>query len=140
MTLTEFLLARIEEDEATARGNGAEAMIGWRWKHLTEAEYNWEQKAHLDAAKRLQAEAETKRKIIEWHANWPILAQTQSTFEPVDGTDPGHYTYRASQQIAWLTEQQYRDRFGDDPPSGPILRMLALPYAAHPDHDEEWRP
>jgi hypothetical protein len=27
-----------------------------------------------------------------------------------------------------------------EPADGPILRLLALPYAGHPDYREEWRP
>ena len=116
MTLTEFLLARIAEDEAAANV------------------------AHRESPARVLAECEAKRRIVEFHKSWPVLVQTPVTFEPVDGTDPGHYTFRATQQIAWTTEQEYRERFGDEPPAGPVLRHLAAVYADHPDYREEWRP
>lgn len=120
MTLTEFLLARIAEDEADAR----EADSG-RWlpedKGIT---FEWdaddwhddETQARLRAdtranqnhianwhPARVLAECEAKRRIVEMHQRW-------------DG-DPNDYGQ---------TEH--------------VLRFLALPYSDHPDYDEAWRP
>lgn len=41
-----------------------------------------------------------------------------------------------------LTEflQEYRAKFGDEPPTTPVLRALAPPYADHPDYRDEWKP
>jgi len=47
---------------------------------------------------------------------------------------------RVSKQIAWLTTREYVARFGTDPPTAPILALLALPYADHPDCLPEWLP
>ena len=89
---------------------------------------------------RLLAECEAKKKIIEWHQSWPVLVQTPPTFENNESTDPSRIVLRASQQIAWLTQQEYVKRFGTAPPSAPILRLLALPYADREGYDESWRP
>lgn len=123
LTLADFLLARIAEDHA-------DAMSGWRWKALPAGEYE-----RLQA--RALAECEAKRRIVEWHKNWPVLVETPPQLEP--GADPHAMTMRMTQQIMWTTEQEYRGRFGSEPPTGPILRFLALPYADHRDFREEWR-
>lgn len=109
MTLTEFLLARIAEDERDAY----------------DVDPTW-------PSRRVLAECEAKRKIIAFHEAWPVLVETQPTYSQ-DGT-----TLRMSKQVAWLTDAEYRARFGDDPPSGPMLLALATVYADHPDFRDEW--
>jgi hypothetical protein len=86
------------------------------------------------------AECAAKRAIIEWHKNWPVLVETPPNFEPTALDDPQSMTLRITKQIAWLTQQQYRERFGDEPPTAPMLRLLALPYADRPGYQESWRP
>ena len=138
MTLVEFLLARIAVDEEWAKA--ADDTYGSeRWS--CEPWMCDEQGGHVAVdPPRFLAECEAKRRIIEWHKSWPVLATTPPTFERVDGTDPSSAAFRASSQMAWLTEQEYRNRFGTEPPTGPVLRFLALPYADHPDYNPEWRP
>jgi hypothetical protein len=63
MTLTEFLAARVAEDEA-------DAMSGWRWKSLPAGEYD-----RLQA--RVLAECEAKRRIVEGAANEPDVNADQ---------------------------------------------------------------
>jgi hypothetical protein len=64
MTLTEFLLARITEDEADARHSSADAMTGYRWKHYPRGAYEEIQALALGRARRVLAECEAKRKIV----------------------------------------------------------------------------
>jgi hypothetical protein len=105
MTLAEFLLARITEDEDVAREAAAKrptatgAAVKGVWLnsryHLT-----------ADPGFRL-AECEAKRQIV-------------------------------AQSLAW-------DRDGGSASQGAkatrvALRLLALPYADHPDYREEWKP
>jgi hypothetical protein len=141
-TLTEFLLARIAEDEQVARDFVLEGP--WQAWALTDnrgPERDDEYAQLTIGAARVLAECEAKRRIVEWHKNWPVLAQGPTTFESV-AVPPSeeNLVFRASSQIAWLTEQKYREQFGAEPPTSPILAMLALPYADHPDYDESWRP
>lgn len=163
MTLTDFLLARIAEDEETAR-DGA----GWDPTGLVRSSGRWRRDgmssvvddhgqlviygdgpAPSDAAAEhivrhdpahVLAECEAKRRIVELHKAWPVLVERPPTMEAVDSGDPTRLAYRMSRQIQWQTEQEYRERFGHEPPTAPILRALALPYADHPDYREEWRP
>lgn len=64
-TLTEFLLARIADDEAAARDGGADAMTGHRWKHAPEDVYNELQRVVIANSRRVLAECAAKRKIVE---------------------------------------------------------------------------
>jgi hypothetical protein len=111
MTLTDFLLARIAEDEAVARGaiaddggsnegfaNQYDRMVGTYDRPL-----DWVPRIGEDAARliarfavpaRVLAECEAKRRIVELISS----------------------------------------------PGPQALRLLALPYADHPDYLPEWRP
>ena len=132
MTVVEFLLARIAEDEAMYR-DVAGCYVGEAW-----APFGWGHEIDLNAERGL-AECEAKRRIIEWHQAWPILVDAPAGFDAyAEGLQSA--TLRMTRHIAWMTEQEYRDRFGSEPPTGPVLRLLALPYAGHPDYRQEWRP
>lgn len=87
---------------------------------------------------RVLAECAAKRRIIELHKSWPVLIETPPKFEQVDGTDTHSFAMRASQQIAWKTEQQYREQFGSEPPTGPILRAMASVSSDDPAFDSSW--
>jgi len=65
MTLTDFLLARIAEDETRARDLGADAMMGARWKHHPKDAYDDLQRMGLNYSRRVLAECEAKRQIVE---------------------------------------------------------------------------
>ena len=89
MNLSEFLLARIAEDEMQAR------------KHLLDADrHGWG-----SYPARVLAECDAKRRIVE------------------------------------LADRDDNWRYGMHSEAiGEVLRLLALPYADHPDYREEWRP
>lgn len=124
MTLTEFLLARIAEDEAAAR-EAAGGGIGGSGQHA-----HWRvglrggcgccsrvvglgvdiddgQAPHVarhDPA-RVLADCKAKRRVVECHA----------------------HNYRWNQGALGDVAQA-------------TLELLALPHADHPDYDESWRP
>lgn len=127
MTLTEFLLARLEEDE---RGLDAPAFMeadsvrgpGWGdrgdcpicGKYQFDGTESATEDAwyeHVDQAHqrtRVLAECEAKRRIVDAaHADY------EDSLESGDDT-------------TGLAEE--------------VLRALALPYSDHPDYDEAWRP
>lgn len=134
MTLTEFLLARIAEDEAWAK-----ALMGERWfqgsssrrdmpkrglylrggeTHLVDL---WDANASAHIARhdpaRVLAECEAKRRIVHQH-----------------GAGEGHEC-----------PDGFMDSAETDPHTGwendcQTLKFLALPYADHPDYREEWKP
>ena len=130
MTIVEFLLARIAEDEelwSLAR----DARLGFTAGNTVPAVLP------QSLAGRMLADCEAKRRIVELHRSWPVLVEREPTFEQVGGMDS--LTFRASQQLAWMTDREYRAKFGSEPPTAPMLAALAEVYADHPDYDEAWR-
>lgn len=122
MSIIEFLKERISEDEQEAkaclaqyeRGEGASKR---RWT-------------------RMLAECKAKREIIKQHESWPVLVEKQpDTFEGVNVSD---MTMRITRQIAWLTEREYVKKFGEAPPTTPMIRTIAAVYKDHADYQEEW--
>lgn len=130
MTLTEFLLARIAEDESVATkaaGDGPPTPMGYRPDKpgSTWVEMPYHQTREVESCcfgdmgtveahpVRVLAECSARRRIMEEHRL-----------------------------------DQYGDRIACSPcgfwPSAdggcPTLRLLALPYAGHADYDEDWRP
>lgn len=111
MTLTDFLLARIGEDEATAREAIAER-IRVR-PDLTSPDIevdalDWPSVVAV-GGERFLAECEAKRRIVEmWSAR----------FEQADHPTIGAHATGL----------------------GLAIRALAVVYADHPDYDEAWRP
>ena len=111
MTLTEFLLARIAEDEANIDGDWTEGyglhIISWRMHD------------------RLVAEVAAKRRIIDecTHVSGQERRPTST---------PGRYD---------VVDVRSVNAGGHDDSADceAILHALALPYADHPDYDEAWR-
>lgn len=164
--LTEFLLARIAEDEDAAQDCGVNQWVAAfreglpvvelapdspyqrvvvvearrRHSHSVDTIRGYQEHIARHDPARVLAECEAHRRIVELHEAWPVLVQRQPKFETVDTSDPGQFAMRASQQIMWATEQEYRAKFGDEPPTAPMIAALAAIYADHPDYREEWRP
>lgn len=118
-TLTDFLLARIAEDEANASVGGPSSR---EWDHETdEGEYvattgatvarvnlaGWGAHIARHDPARVLAECEAKRRIVE--------SCQRLEEQSLDGA-------------WWIVEQDA------------ILLALALPYADHADYREEWKP
>ena len=119
LTLPDFLLARIAEDEVAIRrasmfpprwvarpDDVGQPIIAGSFRVATCAESVMDHIARHDPA-RVLAECEAKRRVVEmqWH-------------------------HLGEDDYAWGMEEAKRQ----------ILAELALPYADHPDYREEWRP
>lgn len=120
LTLAEFLLARVAEDEAKAR-QAAQVVADWaQWRKedgreatpgeltLSVVDFTDQYIIDYDPA-RVLAECEAKRRIV-------------SQFDDVDYYLPGDVEagYESAHAVT--------------------LRLLALPYADHPDYRDEFRP
>jgi hypothetical protein len=108
MTLAEFLLARIADDEVQARFVQAEQNAGPYGSASSEWGYLWHDEYDLlyVAPARVLAECEAKRRIVElWQA---VGGEQDDAFDRVT-------FYRT-------------------------VRVLALPYSAHADYQDNWRP
>lgn len=106
MTLEDFLLARIAEDESDAHAHPDPNM----WDHNPRGWFDPD---------RVLAECIVKRRIVELHG------------ENLDGCVTCAAGANSADGFAWV-----------DPAAFPCatLRLLALPYADHPDYDQAWRP
>ena len=119
MTLSEFLLARIAEDETIAREN------------------TWPEAAHTSACRYDQIELLTgckckipSRVLAECEAKRRIVAIALEHMETTDGQwGCGHSADRKR-------TGDCHDSLHDDG----ILQALALPHVDHPDYHAKWRP
>ena len=132
MTITEFLLARIAEDEETARSASGESNGRWRsrlWNGqdqvvdadclvavFPELDMPRDHVARHDPA-RVLAECEVKRRIVEEH--------------PMD------FNTADEEWVCLCCEGS-----GGSGQPWPCVTMclLTLPYADHPDYRQEWKP
>lgn len=117
--LIEFLLARLDEDEAVARKSHE-----WWDSDLTAGYFEWpssESHNHVlrhDPA-RVLVEVAAKRRIVLLGGKSDADA-VEGGGGPYDVVDWRYGIHAAAHQV--------------------VLRLLALPYANHPDYREEWRP
>lgn len=117
MTLTEFLLARIADDEAVARqANPHHNDDIDDWGAQTDAEARWDRQPHGQRCAWRLGEGMADKCECGYPAR--VLAECEAKRRIVD-------IYRSEWEMDPINE---------------TLRLLALPYADHPDYDEKWRP
>lgn len=140
-TLLAFLRARLDEDAADAQRAAEE--LGARWRYdgqhvVAEAEGDMVATGSLDELEaergahvarhdpaRVLAEVEAKRQLVLLHGRATLRA----------GGGAQHFD---TTTVCRSCEPSYQ--FPDQSWPCPTLRLLALPYAGHPDYREEWRP
>lgn len=132
VTLVDFLLARIAEDEAKARAAtpspwlphdqgwvdaGGEWIICAPYHGLDISDQDAEHVTRWQPA-RVLAECDARRRIVELHGfDFAVPIDADSSWE--------EDTVCRADQAEWPCD---------------TLRLLALPYADHPEYDEAWRP
>lgn len=137
--LRTFLLARLAEDEAVANAVGADAMTGRRWKHYPPDAYNELQATGLLHAKRVLAECQAKRQIMEWACR-PVARPSRSPYPAVTVTMSNGRVYADPWCHVDITDEYRRYLAAHAQPAHPeVLAMLALPYADHPSFESGWR-
>lgn len=117
-SLSGFLHDRINEDE-----QGARVLLNRDVETGVRAEWLGFLPGRGSFAERMLAECEAKRRIADWH---PLVSGTGSDGAPVVG----------------CANCICRDDDRTFTVAGPCLtlRLLALPYAGHPEYQEAWRP
>jgi Family of unknown function (DUF6221) len=130
--LADFLLARITEDENTARGSTAGP---WRW---------FPGRAGLPAF--LESTGARATHWVEgqsFEAPTVVLGTNQGTMLRVRGRDAEHiaawHPTRVLAECAAKRRLLEAAGVADGATRELLLRSLALPYAGHPDYREEWR-
>ena len=165
--LTEFLLARIAEDEAVARGAIDPDRPGthWRWEVPDDT-------GDLDAPRWLRTAevfpttsgvgslpgfplgfeflAEPSRGMahIARHDPARVLAECEAKRRiaglhfvgDAEDWDPEHWACRLCQWDEDCDSPKHEHQHGSGRFPCETLRALALPYADHPDYRGEWRP
>ena len=127
MNLADFLLARIAEDEADARM--ADRGVPWRSYERPSCSGIW---GSVEPGGRGYRVATLPRALEADHiARWDparVLAECDAKRRIVEH----------ERAVNHGEKQMYDVTFSLD--SSDVLRLLALPYAAHVDYREEWRP
>lgn len=132
MTLVEFLTWLLDEREATARK--AAERDGEHWS----AESDWSTEsetsdlvAHHDPAWVL-ADVEAKRQIVKEH---PLMLRDIGWLD-----EDREEAYEELEVCARCVPKHSHFATRADVPTGPCrtVRLLALPYAQHPDYQQEW--
>jgi hypothetical protein len=130
MTLTEFLLARIAEDETVARAAGASTdgepstlRTSLKEACRTGGDPHGPRGTVETTPTRVLAECEAKRRIVQMSTDLDASCKFDGPPSPdwMTGDTPDGWG------AAMGTVEQ-------------ALTLLALPYADHPDYDETWRP
>ncbi|KAB7850162.1 DUF6221 family protein [Streptomyces mobaraensis] len=122
--LVAFLRVRLDEDERAAR-----AALGAPWIRRegvagvhSDSTDDYPHGAPIADCRRIQAEYEDRVAVAEHivrHQPARVLAEVAAKRQMIDDTWGG-----PDQEDVWLHH----------------VRLLALPYADHPDYREEWRP
>lgn len=157
MTLTEFLLARIAEDETDARS----AMGSTPGDDKTPSDW-WVKETHsmvyaghwvpvVETAERSIPNGDGDG-VITWRVAAPlghiarhdparVLAECEAKRRIAD-MHTSDATWDGGEECAQCSFHEAYEGFNDVSETFPCttLRLLALPYADHPDYDEKWRP
>lgn len=122
MTLTEFLRARLDEDERVATVLGDDMRQSWA---IPEDESVAVIHMHRHAPARVLAEVDAKRRIMDEHTTVVLRG------------GPGARYYETTRACRSCEPPK---QFPETAVPCRTLRLLALPYAGHPDYDPAWRP
>lgn len=142
MTLTDFLLARIAEDEAAAKACAYSDSMHWTanvgylsdveglyiGNHQSEDYSNMNDEAAVHVARwdpaRVLAECAAKRRIVRMYEDAVQQLASAKAFDPhVAGLDMVIGLATTASHVAEMA-----------------LKIAALPYADHPDFDAAWLP
>jgi hypothetical protein len=139
-SLSEFLLERIAEDEAAAQEAKRDALVFSSRPPYAKLGFAAGDLAQRFDPARVLAECEAKRAIVELHRPAPSASfhhgsNTGSVAAWAAVTDP-------EEDLEADAACETCGEFSEYAVPWPCqtLRLLALPYADHPDYDEEWRP
>jgi hypothetical protein len=130
MTLTEFLLARIAEDEAVAEHTGG-------------SQKRWEKEPYPGGDYGYRMRFPSSTHISDWSRD--VGSGYFPVTEHIARHDPARVLAECEAKRRIVEELCYVGGPGEpewvpyDLDSQSILQLLAAPYANHPDFDEDWR-
>lgn len=121
LSMEDFLLARIKECENYI--------------------YDTFVEEHLALRSRLLGMLEAQRKLVEWHASFPVLVQGKPEIKhAISGSDIDYnaFSLQFSKQIDLWTRDQYKRITGTWPPALKLMQNWVKQYEKHPQFDKEW--
>lgn len=155
VTLTDFLLARIAEDEKVARAAVIPAHSG-PWKpHPEYAEWFYREDGEVEYVQTVEALAHKypDRLYVTCDSEGLSPSVEPNVGEHIARHDPARILAECEakrQIVEWAADRlrhfESTDVFGGWPDvqalqdGERLLEVLALPYADHPDYRDEWRP
>lgn len=143
MTLVEFLLARIAEDEVAADAAHRESMRGHAGPGFIRSRIAWAEQAESVRGRgliermtpaRVLAECEAKRRIVKREQTWRPRKDAPPYSGPLTDPFADDPRTRHPDLVAYIDE--HCELVTDTP----TLRDLASVYADHPDCDAAWQP
>lgn len=137
--LVQFLRDRLDEDERTAL-----AATPGPWEQSGIGDYGWTVSfsrpgAGVEAEDSDQGRADAAH--IARHDPARVLAEVEAKRRMLDEHKPARPEYLPRRELGCLTcttAQAWDEKANEA--NCLTLRLLALPYADHPDYCEEWRP
>lgn len=76
------------------------------------------------------------RDLLDMHKAWPVMVQSEPTIDA--NLEADNVVYRMTQKIEWYTQEEYRKKFGSEPPTAPMIKRMVEPWALHPDFNPDW--
>ena len=135
MTLSEFLTARFDEDEAAARAAGGE------WWYTAEVPGK-SMRTRPDEPVRIVIDS--PKTLVTYEVTSPEMAEHIARNHPARVLAECEAKRRMVAEVEWLWSAVQREdelihaaKFNA---SWDMLAMAALPYADHPDYQQEWKP
>jgi len=147
MTLTEFLLARIAEDEEVAQTlEGAAWLVDGEHAFQLTSGHKYPSYRHPSGASIVPDESYTGQPGLPDGKRWARMV-TCAHEHRIRGRDRNHcpLTHVTRHDPARVLAECEAKRLlvewlAMEPREDQALAFLALPYADHPDYDEAWRP
>jgi hypothetical protein len=81
--------------------------------------------------------AQSMRETLKLHQQWPILVSEETDFE-FEQVDIDNFAYVATQKFIWMTNEEYKKRFGTEPPTSNMIKSWLRAYVTHKDFDRSW--
>lgn len=129
MTIVEFIMERL----AMLRANADKTFVIW----------DFSPEGSSSAKEDIEAFCDAFEEIIDYHNNWVVALETPIKYSPefdrnYNPLSIDSYLMKASSEIQFLTEKAYRQKFGSEPPTSPMIKSIARIWKDHPDYQEEW--
>lgn len=95
------------------------------------------------------ARHDPSRVLAECEAKLRIVEREQGSRAPRLATETHEVEYRHEGEVVVfkvdgeresMTSKEYMERYTVPSPPSEVLKLLALPYADHPDYRDEWKP